>query len=83
MTTQVFDPEFVNPVLQSEELNVDYLAEYPLQFTGLYKTRINVQVNRSSVCFYYNFVNIVTDLLSNFGTYTVRNYEFFCRSENT
>ena len=80
---KVFDPEFVNPVLHSEELNVDYLAEYPLQFTGMYKTRINVQVNHSSLCFYYNIINIVTDLLSNFGMYMVKNYEFFCKSENT
>ena len=56
--------------------------EYPLQFTGLYKTRINVQFSNTKMCFYYNIVNMLVDLLGNFGMYGERRYEYFCKSDN-
>ena len=69
-------------MLTSEEFDIDYLLEYPLSFTGLYKTRINVRLNHSHFFFYYNFVNSFIDLLAGFGMYSNKNYEYWCKSDN-
>ena len=63
-------------------MNVDYIMEYPLQYSGLFKTRINVQFDEVKMCFYYNVVNMIIDMLANFGMYGEKRYDFFCKSDN-
>ena len=58
------------------------MLEYPLTFTGLYKTRINVRFNRTEIKLYYNLVNTIVDLLANFGMYSNKSYEYWCKSDN-
>ena len=72
----------MNPVVQVRQMDVDYLMEFPLQFTGLYKTRINVKMDGIRFCLYYNIVNQVIDLLAGFGFYANKSNEFFCKSDN-
>ena len=55
---------------------------YPLEFTGMYKTQMNVELGGVSLILYYNLVNMVVDLLGNFGYYGNTSYEYFCKSEN-
>ena len=55
---------------------------YPLEFTGIYKTQMNVELGGVSLIIYYNLINMVVDLLGNFGFYGNTSYEYFCKSEN-
>lgn len=78
----MLDPSYIHPIAKVEKLNVDYLMGYPLEFTGIYKTQMNVELGGVSLILYYNLVNMVVDLLGNFGFYGSTSYEYFCKSEN-
>ena len=78
----VKDPQYIDSVIQIKSMDIDYIMEYPLSFTGLYKTQIIVKIDGFKMTFYYTFVNMVIDLLAGFGMYANHAYEYFCKSEN-
>ena len=78
----VKDPKYIDSIVQIKSMDIDYLMEFPLSFTGLYKTQIIVKIDGFRMTFYYTFVNMVIDLLAGFGMYANHAYEYFCKSEN-
>ena len=79
----MLDPTYIHPIARIQKLEADYLMGYPLEFTGMYKTQLNVELAGVSLFLYFNLINMVTDLLANFGFYSNTAYQYFCRSENT